>query len=410
MILRDIPKPQNNHNLPVVMKHNFPLLDRLYSLSDVSRGYSLQYAINSVVNLFMDGSRLSIYPPLMLDTTGVVPSSIDYTAGAKWLLTKPGAIGQFAPSPAALKSFQGLYGFLKTTLMNLGATSPAAVNPQIGPTTQGKTPHAIKQQQSRENARDNWDRVMMEKAIEEVNNRFIDLLVNKQEKPINLEIFKGDIDEIKKAFPDENILELFNSGEAGRVKISADRWKNNGKVVKFKYIIDKGSTKKADDEAEQNAIMDLCNLFFKEFPEMKQQIEQTGKAKIGNQEIDFGYAFKRYITSSGIQDGDRIISDIKEQSPQNQGQNQEVEQLKQQMSQAAQAISQLSQRLIATEQKAQKPAKSPTETINYKDVPEDVKRELEAAAGLTPSQIGTQPQPPISQPLNSPVLPPAPNQ
>ena len=34
------------------------------------------------------------------------------------------------------------------------------------------------------------------------------------------------------------------------------------------------------------------------------------------------------------------------------------------------------------------PPKSPTETINYKDAPEDIRRQIEAQAGLKPSTIG----------------------
>jgi hypothetical protein len=37
------------------------------------------------------------------------------------------------------------------------------------------------------------------------------------------------------------------------------------------------------------------------------------------------------------------------------------------------------------------PEHKPADTLNYKDVPDDVKREIEAQAGLKPSQMGAQP-------------------
>lgn len=54
-----------------------------------------------------------------------------------------------------------------------------------------------------------------------------------------------------------------------------------------------------------------------------------------------------------------------------------------------QAQATMQQNMAAQAQQQQKPAqqpKSPVETVTYKDVPEDVKRQLEAAAGLQPSQ------------------------
>ena len=115
----------------------------------------------------------------------------------------------------------------------------------------------------------------------------------------------------------------------------------------------------------------------------------SGKVKIGEKEIDFGYALKRYITSSGVQDGEKIIYDSKDGQEENPD---EVGQLKKQMEQAAQIIQQLAQKVQEIQQKSQqKPTKSPIESMSYKDVPEDVKRQIEAQAGLKPSEMGANP-------------------
>lgn len=387
LVVRDIPNPQGNNELPVVMKHCFPVIDRLYGIAEFERGYTLQYAANSLINMFMDGRRMAIYPPLMLDATGVVPSTIEYKAGAKWLMTKPNSIEQFKSDPQVTKDFISSYGFIKSAILNMSATADTAINAQNVP-TKGKSPAAIKKQNSQESARDNWDRFMMEQALEEVTNRFISLLTTKQEKPIELSIFGDDIKKIQEAYPEEkDIVTIFNSGEAGKITIKKEMWNES----KFHYIIDPGSTKKIDENAEYDALTELFGLLLK-LPDAEKQIMETGKVTIGQKEIDFGYALKRYIVSSGIQDGEKIIYDSKEgQSSQDQQNPDEIGQLKKQMEQVAQIVSQLAQKAQQPPPAQAKPAKPVSETMSYKDVPEDVKRQIEAQAGLKPSQIGANP-------------------
>ena len=80
--------PQNNHLLPIVMKHCFPLMDRLYALAEVERGYTLQYAANSLLNMYLDGILNSINPIYLVKTKGPVHSTIERKAGVinKWLV------------------------------------------------------------------------------------------------------------------------------------------------------------------------------------------------------------------------------------------------------------------------------------------------------------------------------------
>ena len=377
LVVRDIPNPQGNNELPIVMKHCFPLLDRLYGMAEFERGYSLQYAANSLVNMYMDGVRMSIFPPIMVDTTGVVASSLDYVPGAKWLMTKPGSISQLQLTPQGMQTFNSTYGFLKSAMLNMGATTDTSVNADTDP-GMGKTPQALKMQGNREGARDNWDRFMMEQALEEVTNKFIALLVTKQEKPIELTVFKAEIEKIKEAYPNEEVVKVFNSQEAGSLSIPKKMWGN----AKFKYTVDPGSTMKADDDKEHQSLTEIIGLMMK-FPTFLQQAEQTGKFNFGDKTFDFGFAVKRYITSSGMQDAEKVITDNKElQGEQGQQNMSEIASLKQQMEQVAQIVQQLAQK---TQEAAQNPTgKAPSEMISYKDATPFIKSQMEAQAGMTP--------------------------
>lgn len=390
LIVRDIPNPQHSSELPIVMKHCFPLIDRLYGLAEFERGHTLQKAANSLVNLYMSGVEMSIFPPLLLDQNGIVASSIEYKAKAKWLMTKANAISQLQLSPQGMNTFNSTYSFLKSQMLNLGATTDTSISKDVDP-GKGKTPEALKQQNAREGARDNWDRFMMEQALEKVNQKFIDLLTTKQEKPIDVTLFKSDIEKLSKAFPDEEIATVFSSGDAGQLKVTADQWKEidgldkDGKeiikTIKFKYTIDSGSTMKSDDEAEHQALTDQMLLIMK-FPGAMEQIGQSGKFIIGDKTYNFAESMKRYILSSGIQDGEKIISDNEEGEEEEPNTQQQVQQLAQQVEQLTQGLTQIA------EEMAKKPEEKKIEdSINYKDSTPYIKAQLEAKAGLQPDPI-----------------------
>lgn len=382
IVVRDIPNPQNNDQLPIVMKHCFPLLDRLFGLAEFERGKTLQYAANSLVNMYMEGVAMSIFPPLILDQNGIVASSIEYKHKAKWLKTKPDAISQLQLSPQGMSTFNSTYAFLKSSMLNLGATTDTSISKDVDP-GKGKTPEALKQQNAREGARDAWDRFMMERALEEVNQRFIDLLTTKQEKPIDVTLFKNDIEKLQQAYPNEQIATVFGSGDAGQLQVSANNWKENGKTLKFKYFIDAGSTMKKDDEAEHQSLAEIMALILK-FPNAIAEIAQTGKVTIGDKSFNFGEAIKRYTITSGIQDGEKIIEENKdnpEMMQQNQNALLQIQQMKAEMEQMAQVIQEVAEKV------GQQKEKKVTDTIAYKDAPPDVRRQIEAQAGFQPSQI-----------------------
>lgn len=312
-ILRDIPNPQGNNEIPIVMKHCFPLQDRFYALGEFERGKTLAYAINSLVNLYMDGVKMSIFPPVILTQDGIVPSSIKYGAGQKWLETKPNSIRQLQISPQGMSTFQSTYGFLKSSLLNMGATTDTSVSKETDPGF-GKTPEALKQQGAREGARDNWDRFQMEKSIEQVYNKMINLVAHKQEKPIKFHVFAEEVKSISALFPEENIVNLFESGEFGEVNIEKGVFSDQVEGVneetlepemldvptKFRFFIDHGTTRLKDDEKE-NALLEKYLVMAIKNPQIIQALAAD------NIRFKLGELFKRAFITSGVRDWDKIL-------------------------------------------------------------------------------------------------------
>lgn len=307
LILRDIENPQKNGKLPVVMKHCFPLIDRIIGLGEIERLKTLQYSINSLINLYLEGVKMSIFPPLLINPTLSVLRTLQYSSGAKWLVKGQGAVQQLPLSPLGLNTFTQTYSFLNAAILNALGTTDTTVTKEIDP-GMGKTPRALAMLQMRESARDNWDRFMMERALEKILDRFVDLLTKRQEKPIKVYITKEDIDAIKSINPD--VVEMFESGKYGQLIIKPDETKN----INCRFFIDAGSTLKKDEMIENETLTTILGFIFK-IPGAIEQIQQTGKIRLGDISINFGELFKRWLITSGTQDWDKIISE-EEQPPQ----------------------------------------------------------------------------------------------
>ena len=303
-VLREIKNPHHNHKLPVVAKYCFPLLDSIYGLGEFERGKTLQYATNSLINLYLEGVKMSLFPPKIINPDGVVPSSIVDEAAAKWLETKPNSIREYRINPQGINTFQSTYNFLVAAIHNQAGTTDTTTA-KDSDITQGKTPAAIKMMAGRENSRDNWDRFMMEQALQEVMQRFVDLTTKNLSKDVVLRLFPQEVKEIAQAYPDA--VELF--GQQARVNIQPKHFKGS----QFDYQIISGSTYKVDKEQELANLRSLLSMAID--PQTGQILSQALAQK--GKKINVAELFQRLVVSSGTQDWDKIIVDI---SPEEQQQ------------------------------------------------------------------------------------------
>lgn len=305
VVLRDIANPQKNDMLPVVMKECYPLLDRFYGLAEFERGKTLQYAMNSLANLYLDGVKYSIFPPTVFTKGGVVKDSIKFTPNAKWQEIIPNSIRQMNTNPQGINTFTETYSFMKASMLNMAATTDTSVSKGTDP-GMGKTPKALELQGAREGARDSWDRFMMEQSISDVYNRFISLISSYGspdgvKAPIDISLFGKEVTEFQSQYPNENILEMFDG--TGHATASPESLEGN-----YRYVVDAGSTVKRDEEAEHEAVRDLIMLAVR-VPGGLEQIAETGSINFGDKQFDFGEAMKRFVITAGVMDSDKIIRD-----------------------------------------------------------------------------------------------------
>lgn len=322
-IIRVVEGPYPDEMLPIVDKQCFPLLESVIGLGEFERGKTLQFAINSLINLYLEGVKYSIFPPLQINPKNVVPSTIKWGAGERWLMKQPGVdVQSLQTSPQGLSTFNSTYGFLLSSLLDQAGTTNA-VNSQQVDSAIGKTPQAIRAQAAAQNARDKWDQMMMEDTIQKVMDRWVAMIADpdnsKLVKAQTIRIVGDDLDEIASRYPDA--MELFESGERGNLQVKADMVQ-----AKYDYEVETGSTLEPNLEGERQAIADIVQALGQNpnlVGMMQQEVDAAGQP--APHTVRFSELFKRHMKNEGIQDADKIVVPLAQQ-PQQPGMAVEGEQ------------------------------------------------------------------------------------
>ncbi len=298
-VLRDIPNPHKSGRIPIVMRHCFPLMNSIYGLGDFERGMKIQKAKDSIISLYLEGVKNRIYPPLKINLNGVTASTIKNQAGAKWLVTDMNAVQAHQAGSQPMNEFQGAFSSLHTMLMNQFGTSDTTQNPdQSGNPAFGKTPQALKMLETRENARDTWDRFMHETAVEELYEGLINLLSVKMEKPIDFTVFEDEITQLVNDYGDE-VLDVIAGQKVGRAIVSKKQIAHD---KGYKYTIDANSSMRKDDEGQLESLMQSWQMVH-QTPDLIQKLQMQGF------NYDEAEHFKRILIASGITDWEKILSE-----------------------------------------------------------------------------------------------------
>lgn len=309
IIIRDSPNPNGDGELPVVMKYTYPLLDRIYGLGLFDRGKSIAFAMDSLTNMYLDSVQFSMRPPTIANRSGVVPSSLKMTPGAVWWETIPNSIRQMNISPIGTNTYQAVSQVLKSQLLNMAAATDTTVS-RGDDIEMGKTPEAIRQQRDRQGARDNWDRGMMEKFVEKVYSKMVTIMSKKQVVPIDVELFDDDIQKMQEKYPDAN-LQVFESGETAKLKVNPEDLNDEEKSVKYKFIIDNGTTLRKDESIQNETLLAIINAYAGN-PAIEQAMQKDGKR------LNMAEVYKRFVYTSGVDSPETLFEDVEEEEPMSQ--------------------------------------------------------------------------------------------
>lgn len=355
--VREIENPHKNGRIPFVIKYSQPLFDSFYGLGDFQRAKPLQFARDGLTNFYFKGIKMNLIPPIVANANGVLKHTLDYREGAVMLETIPNSIRRLETSNAGLATYQAAQSNLTGSLLSLFGSQNAslpgaeALNP-----SQGKTPAAIGLYSDKEATRDGQERMYLEGAIEQLTDGFFSLVANIGTEDIPINLFEQDIQEIAKSGLGD-VQEIFQSFQpnatetAGVLQIKPDSLKG----IEYRFNIASGSTAKLNKDAQRQELENMMGNIAK----FQNQFKDDPSIS-----VNWGAIMKAYEGLTEVPGASEFVT-LK--SP---------EEVAQAQAQAAQAAAQASQT----------PPKAPSETLNYKDAPEDVKRQIEEQAGLQPSQ------------------------
>ncbi len=164
VILRDIPNPYGNNEIPVIMLRYYMIDDDLYGMSEIEPVKGLQKAINALLCQYVDEINQNLYSPIAIGP-GVKQHTLEWGKGARWMMNNPMTDFRLVESRSnAAQYFNNTYSVLVSAMMNsLGESSLGVSN--IQPYQNDKTATEVKALQLQRNARDNYNQLMLAEAI-----------------------------------------------------------------------------------------------------------------------------------------------------------------------------------------------------------------------------------------------------
>jgi hypothetical protein len=164
VVIRDIPNPYKNNEIPVVMLRYYSIDDDLYGLSEIEPVKGIQKAINALLCQYVDEINQKLYSPIAIGP-GVRQHTLEWGKGARWIMNNPNADFRLVESKSnAAQYFQNTYSVLVAAMMNaLGESSLGISNSQ--PYQTDKTATEVKALQLQRNSRDQYNQIFLAEAI-----------------------------------------------------------------------------------------------------------------------------------------------------------------------------------------------------------------------------------------------------
>lgn len=164
VVLRDIPNPYENNEIPVVMLRYYAIDDDLYGMSEIEPVKGPQKAINALLCQYVDEINQNLYSPLAIGP-GVRQHTLEWGKGARWVMNNPMTdIRVIEGKSNAAAYFNQTYSVLVAAMMNaLGESSLGISN--IQPMQNDKTATEVKALTLQRNARDNYNQIFLAEMI-----------------------------------------------------------------------------------------------------------------------------------------------------------------------------------------------------------------------------------------------------
>lgn len=276
LLIRDIENPHKNGKIPFIVKQSIPLFDSFYGLAEMTRAKPIQFAKDGLTNFYFQGIKMNIYPPTVVNAQGILKHTVSNEPGAIWEEIIPNSARRLETSNAGLNTFQAVSSMMSGAMQNVFGTTTTQLSSEdaMSPAF-GKTPEAIKAQSARESARDNQNRAYLQSAIETLNDRFFELIVNIGSQKIPVDLFANDIMEIKRAGYND-IMDILMPNESGSTARLVINPKNLGGVT-YRFNMKPDSTVKMEKQEKLQNLTEFIGLLSQHQNELQEIQKATGK-------------------------------------------------------------------------------------------------------------------------------------
>lgn len=166
VVLRDIPNPYDHGQIPVVMLKYYSIDDDLYGISEIEPIMKLQNGVNALLNQYLDGINMSLYPIVKMRGNGAVKmNTIEFGPAKKWIMNDPQTdVVPHTQDIIGVREFPLTYRLLVGAMQEaLGETS--AGQSGADPGNSNKTATEIKDLSFSRSARDNFNQLFLGEAM-----------------------------------------------------------------------------------------------------------------------------------------------------------------------------------------------------------------------------------------------------
>lgn len=390
LVLREIPNPFDDNEIHVIRLVYDVIDDDIYGVPELEPVLPLIKANWALICQYLESAQNELYTPVMVNPQNVQMDTLKFDSGAKWLMQRPGQdVMPFTQGTTSMQKFFEVYGLLTSLIMEGMGESGQDVSQMAQKVGAEKTATEVRDISMLRTSRDNANKLMLSLAMNKMV--YFWTKMNKQ--------FLGDNEVID--IVGKEALEYFI--EEGLADMTVD---DDGVEAIAKYAEDHDMN--WEDAYESMRVSGLLDQYAiplnpvtgadgVEIPKLKlENGEKSGKLFLEKSDYSGDFDFLVDIEAMGMPNDqsdaqnrqlfmeslEKIVPLIKEQ-----GYNVKWKELSSAIAEKTGLKD--AEKYFEKVKEEQAPAPQPkiTESIAYKDAPEDIKRQIEAQAGLTPSQL-----------------------
>ena len=166
IILQDIENPYDHGEIAIVRLVYEAIDDDIYGVPELEPVLPLIKANWALICQYLEGAQNELYTPLMVNPLNVQLETLEFKAGARWLMQRPGEdVKPYVTQNVSMQKFIDTYGLLTSLIMEgVGETGQDVSNMSQAIGTE-KTATEIKDQAMLRTTRDNANKVILQMAI-----------------------------------------------------------------------------------------------------------------------------------------------------------------------------------------------------------------------------------------------------